>query len=74
MSRLLFVLTAIAIVAFVVDAVNQGMPQGPHHTAPGKREAGVAPAKREASFASEGEIRKPNLATQDRGPQGPPRP
>ncbi|KAH7703533.1 hypothetical protein AAVH_29295 [Aphelenchoides avenae] len=84
MSKLIFVLAAIEIVAFVVDAVNQGMPQGPLLTgfAPAKHEAGFAPERqeadfapemREAAFAPEVKNTKTERATQDRGPQEPPR-
>ncbi|KAH7713754.1 hypothetical protein AAVH_18888 [Aphelenchoides avenae] len=75
MSKLLFVLASIAIVAFVVDAVNQGMPQGPVLTgfAPAKHEAIFTPEKREAAFAPEEKNTKTERATQDGGPQGPPR-
>ncbi|KAH7713753.1 hypothetical protein AAVH_18887 [Aphelenchoides avenae] len=69
MSKILVALAAIAIVAFVVDAVNQGKQQG-HLTgfAAGKK----APEKREAGFAPEGGNAKPKRATDEHGPEPPP--
>ncbi|KAH7696118.1 hypothetical protein AAVH_36814 [Aphelenchoides avenae] len=52
MSKVLFALIAIAIVAFVVDAVNQGKQQGQHLTGVNAN-AGVKVGKRDASFAGD---------------------
>ncbi|KAH7711411.1 hypothetical protein AAVH_21284 [Aphelenchoides avenae] len=74
MSKVLCVLVVLVIVAFVVDAVNQGKQQGQHLTGVNAN-VGAKVGKREAGFAGEhakpkreaGDKSKPKRAAGDPG-------